>query len=233
MIALGAAVLAALVVIAIGLPKLKNPAVARAGQQIGYVPPKQQPVALMWGDSYFNGANGVTAEQTYAYLAATKLGYLASVNGYGGTGFVASNPTDHTPDYEAQLKAGAVNSIVAPDVRLIVIEGGLNDLSAPPAEVKANAATVFADFKHRFPKARIVTLGPVAPTGTPTPAERAIVRAIRSAANAASLPFIDALHWVTPANVGQIIGSDHEHPTAAGHRILAGDLVAALRRLER
>jgi hypothetical protein len=227
---LAVATVVAVGVIGYGVTALGNPPVKHAGQTPGYAPPPPPQYALMWGDSYFNGAAGVQSYNTLAAVAAADLGFHPIIAGHGGTGYVAANPDDKTPPYGQQILSGALTGISA-SVRVVVIEGGLNDASAPAGKIRAAAREVDAQFEAAFPKARIIALGPVDPTGGLRSDIPVCSDAIKAAAGAAGVPFIDATGWVTPANVATVIGPDNTHPTAAGHKVLGADLAAALKRL--
>lgn len=194
--------------------------------------PAVPPAALFFGDSYFNGANGVSAEQALAYAAGMSLGYAPTIAGHGGTGFVsAERGGPNTPNYLAQLDAGALSKIDPIAIRLVVVEGGLNDVGQPADQITTNAGAVLDRMAKTFPTAKVVLLGPVATTGTSTRQLQQVVDALSVAAKTANVPFVDATGWVTRDNVGSVIGSDHSHPSVDGHKVLGERLATELRGL--
>ena len=76
-------------------------------------------------------------------------------------------------------------------------------------------------------------------SGSPDPAALEIRDALAVTARAQRVPFIDPLagHWITgdrrskTGNAADYIERDGVHPTDAGHRYLAGRLMADLRRI--
>ena len=207
-----------------------GPRVVDAGSTPGYSVPVPTPAAVYFGDSFFNGANGVTPDQTFAALGLHELGYDASVGGHGGTGYAATDAGSKTPNYVDQIKSGALSTFDPTNVKLVVIDGGLNDESLDPGLIQTNAASTFASFKAYFPAAKIVVVGPLNPSGQPSDQEQRTNQAISDAAASAGLKFIDATGWYTTDNRSQILGTvDQTHPTVAGHKILEPMFVAALR----
>ena len=99
-----------------------------------------QPRALFFGDSYFVGGGcSPDAKQDMAHLAGTELGYRTTVRGAGGTGFVAANPDYDLPPYLGQIQDGALD---VRNPKLVVIEGGSNDVGRPVGEVRTNARKI-------------------------------------------------------------------------------------------
>jgi lysophospholipase L1-like esterase len=186
---------------------------------------KGRPRALMFGDSYFIGGGYTDETNSMAQLAANRLGWDAEINGGGGTGFVGSNPEYGLPDYLGQIEDGAF------DVgrrSWVVIEGGNNDLDADQQQVARNARKVLRIAQRRFPRARVVLVGPMDTDGdyaNTTP----VTRTLRKAAKRRGVPFVDARRWL--AGNYDLIGPDYTHPYPEGHRICARKLTRALRRL--
>lgn len=184
-------------------------------------PTREPPVALLFGDSYFNGAAGVTESQTFGSLAAERLGYQPVVRGAAGTGFVTE--FDRTGDYLTQIRGGELDG-VASDVELVLVEGGLNDQQADPAQVQAAAERVLAIMERRFDRAKVVLVGPVDPDGELS-STADVTAALADAADASDVTFIDPATWLR-GHLATV--EDGLHPNAQGHRVLAIRLAAAL-----
>lgn len=220
-------VLAAMLV-ALALQPKQSPA-----SPVHYTPPAPKPYAVFFGDSYFNGADGVGPLQTYAYLTGAALGYDTVIAGHGGTGYLAREPVKNgAPPYPDQLRQSYYFSgFPRAAVRLVVLEGGINDPGRSLQAEQSAAAVVIRQLHDDFPAARMVVIGPAAPTGVVTPALRVNIAGIRAAAEAAHLPFVDESRWITQSNRSSVIDSHGVHPSVAGHRYLATRLKGALRRL--
>jgi len=200
-----------------------------AAARSAYVAPPEQPTAFFFGDSYFNGSDYTTVQESMAYLAGSSLGYQTFVSGAGGTGFTsARTEAPASPDYLGQIRTGGLKVDVG-DVQVVVVEGGLNDRGKPSGQVTANARQVLAAAKEQYPDARLLLLGPVDPDGQPDPEVGAVVRSLAAAAKSEQVPFIDASGWFTPKQAATLIGKDGTHPTVQGHRVLAGKLEQTLR----
>jgi lysophospholipase L1-like esterase len=191
------------------------------------------PVVMVLGDSYTAGISGMPPEKTYAAEAARRLGWQIIIGGYQGTGFVARG---HVGKTFATLFAEELAWRPAPD--LVVVSGGHNDWPKPPDKVAAAAQSLLASVKERWPGVPVVLLGPLW-GGDPTPAALSIRDAVKSAAVASGVPFIDPLQerWFTGSvklgtgNAPEYIRKDGVHPNAAGSRYLAARFVSALQRL--
>jgi lysophospholipase L1-like esterase len=184
---------------------------------------KAAPRALFFGDSYFVGG-GCSPDRTadMAWLAGVELGYRPVVRGAGGTGFVQANPDYDLPAYLAQIQDGALD---VQHPRLVVIQGGSNDLSQPVDQVRKNAGKVLKIARAKYPQARLVLVGPMDTYGGY--ADSIPVRnALRTVSKRLHVPFIDAMKWT--AGRDDLLCSDYVHPTYEGHVYLGHLLAQAL-----
>jgi hypothetical protein len=187
---------------------------------------KGHPRALFFGDSYFVGGGcSPDAKRDMAYLAGARLGYRSTVRGAGGTGFVAANPDYDLPAYLPQIHHGALD-VHRP--RLVVIEGGSNDLAFPVGQVRKNAAKVLRIARKKYPDALLVLVGPMDPYG-PYDDTAPVRNGLRSVAKRLRVPFIDDMTWLQD-RPGQLC-DDYDHPTYAAGVTLGRRLAKALRRL--
>jgi hypothetical protein len=106
--------------------------------------------ALFFGDSYFIGGGYTGEDDSMARLAGDRLGWVAEINGGGGTGFVQTNHEYGLGNYLDQIRQGAF------DVGRrgwVVVEGGNNDVGQPLDDVRSNARRVLRIAQRRFPDA--------------------------------------------------------------------------------
>lgn len=181
------------------------------------------PEVLFFGDSYFNGSPFLAKQQSMAYLTAQALGTDPAIAGAGGTGFVATSEAG--PSYPDQIARGALGSFGGPP-RVLVIEGGLNDRKYRPAEIRAAARTVLERVAFTYPGVKVLLMGPVDPAGDLRDTAP-VVRALRSAATASSVDFINAQRWLDGRS--DLVAPDYAHPNEAGAKVLAAHLAARLR----
>ncbi len=196
--------------------------------------PVRAPVVMFLGDSYTTGGRGTPPERSYAADTARALGWQVIIGGLGGTGFVAPGATREPFEvlFDRQLAWRP-----APD--MVIVAGGHNDRRYGPAEVAAAAGNLLGKIRRLWPGTRVVLIGPMWGSGAPDPRALEIRDALGATARAYGVPFVDPLagKWITgdrrakTGNAADYIRRDGVHPTAAGHRHLAGRLVTDLRRL--
>ncbi|MFC4906055.1 SGNH/GDSL hydrolase family protein [Actinomadura gamaensis] len=192
------------------------------------------PVVMFLGDSYTVGERGVQPETTYAAATARLLGWQVVLGGRGGTGFVAPG-SRHSPFdrlFEEQLGW-------RPAPALLVVSGGHNDAKYPAQQVSDAARTLLQKARARWPRTRIVLVGPLWGSDHPTGGAVAVRDGLRGVAAGLRIPFIDPLaeKWITgdrdrgTGNAPRYIKPDDVHPTPDGHRYLATRLAGDLRRI--
>ena len=183
------------------------------------------PRALFFGDSYFVGGGcSPDAKQGMAHLAGTELGYRTTVRGAGGTGFVAANPDYDLPPYLEQIQDGALD---LRNPKLVVIEGGSNDVGRPVGRVRKNARKILRIADHKYPRALLVLVGPLDPYGGYDDSIP-IRNGLRSVAKTAGVPFVDDLTWLQKHP--DWLCDDYVHPTYAAEVPLGQMLAKALRK---
>jgi lysophospholipase L1-like esterase len=182
--------------------------------------------ALFFGDSYFVGGGYTGADNSMAAIAANRLGWAREIRGGGGTGFVSGNPQYGIKSFLGQIRGGALD--VGP-VDWLVIEGGGNDRLDKPSLIKRKAVAVLRAAARRHPEARLVLVGTMDPTVDGFADTDGVIGALRRAAAAVGVPYINAQRWFEGRP--DLIGPDYDHPLPQGHRLAGGKLAQALRAL--
>ncbi|MFF8784814.1 SGNH/GDSL hydrolase family protein [Streptomyces sp. NPDC015125] len=220
------------------------------------------PTATMWqvplrggrlvvlGDSISDGAAGNTGAGagTWFARAARLFGCTdAWEQGRGGTGYITVG------SYAVFQDRIALDVIpYAPD--RLVIWGGYNDNGGSQSAIGAAAATLYAALKAALPACQMYVIGCWSPTGSPAASITNTNNTLKTAAAAASIPFISPLNggvydptgalvttqgaWITgtgkvgsttgSGNADTWISSDGVHPTDTGHAGLARRITAAI-----
>ncbi|MEV4257614.1 SGNH/GDSL hydrolase family protein [Spirillospora sp. NPDC049652] len=191
------------------------------------------PVVMFLGDSYTVGEKGVQPETTYAAATARLLGWQVIVGGRSGTGFVnpgaKNNPFGKL--FEDQLGW-------RPAPALLIVSGGHNDAKFPPAQASDGALALLQKVRARWPRTRIVLVGPLWGSDHPSAGALAVRDGLRTVAGQFKVPFIDPLaeRWITgdrdegTGNAPRFVKPDRVHPTPDGHRYLATRLAEDLRK---
>ena len=114
--------------------------------------PIRGPRMVVYGDSLSGGsmASGSTTNYFGDYVAR-RFGIDDAIPIFaGGTGFVANN-NGTAPDFTQHLK-----DIINLNPEVVLIEGGVNDQNASPAQVLTNANTVFDTLQNALPNALVI-----------------------------------------------------------------------------
>jgi lysophospholipase L1-like esterase len=164
------------------------------------------------GDSYTGGSsmNSPGRASLYPTLLAAKFGFVADNLAVSGTGYLAPGTTN-------QPFGSQVAAVVALHPNVVVLEGGHNDDNYPQAQVKAAASSVLTGLRTALPKAKIIVLGPIWPSGAAPQSERNIDADLRQIAVAGGASFVDPIAdgWFVGPYI-KLIGSDGTLPTDAG-----------------
>ncbi len=186
------------------------------------VPPPERPaVVMVVGDSFAVGSGPVPAWQTYPALAARTLGWQLITAGAKGIGFVADGKVNRS------FQQSFVQELSwRPEPDLVLLSGGHNDRGRSATKVRDAATQLIHRVRQRWPRAKLVVVGPIWLRHPP----KAVYRtrdAIARAAWLAGVPFLDPLteKWAGD----RLLLPDGTHPTEAGHRKLAAWLVSTLR----
>ncbi|MFF5211642.1 SGNH/GDSL hydrolase family protein [Streptosporangium sp. NPDC000396] len=196
--------------VAVRPPSLPAPADRRTGA----------PLVMIIGDSFTVGSGPVKPWRSYAAEAARKLGWQLVTAGAPGTGFVNPGLVGRT------FRSSFVQELSwrpAPD--LLIISGGHNDRRVGAERVGRAAKRLLELARARWPRTRVIVIGPIWMTRPPRWAYR-VRDAVAAAAGEEKAAFLDPLdqRWSR-----KLILRDGVHPTFEGHERLARWLVTALR----
>jgi lysophospholipase L1-like esterase len=189
------------------------------------------PIAIMFGDSYFNGWGGVPKDYALGYGAARKLGYMPAIRGGGSTGYITARPEGKAGgplgSFLDQVKGDPLTQMKS--AALVVLQGGLADLDADPDAFSEGVRLMIQTVKAEQPSAQIVVLGP--PNITPRVEKSGndgLQAAVAAEMGVAYLSF-DAL--ASAPELRPMIGPDKTHPTPEANQVLIDRLAAALVKL--
>ena len=171
---------------------------------------RPQPVALLVGDGYADGRGASSAGTAYSSLLARDLGWDVRLATMTGAGYVSAPPT--LLDLLVQSPP-----TLAPD--LVIVQGAYG-ADAPNDAAKAAVEELRTTLARRYGDVPVVAVTAFAPDGITEQLEtreRTIARAWREDPDVLVLrPQIDG--WSDPS------------ANDAGHELIAGELVAALRK---
>lgn len=202
------------------------------------------PRLAVLGDSHTEGTGGEWAWSSWVHHAARRLRMDAVDLGVGGTGYLNPGPT--SPAGKVKFRDRIAD--IPLNANWIIIQGGYNDITGyTPAAVQAEALLLFQAVRARHPKARILALSPFNSTGVTAADSRTAMRdAIRSAAIAAGVLFIDTMGWPTRPSMitgtGKVgltngtgnsdiyVSNDGVHYSAAGYEFIGSFIASQIQR---
>jgi len=169
-----------------------------------------KPLAII-GDSYSAGdeLDDRTAGWVYGLRNAVSGGIV--VDGIGGTGFVNGGYCG-TGAYDSRIQ-----SILDLKPSTVIIQGGLNDVTAEGRDVEFAASIVLG---RASMVERVVVVGPVDAPGREN--EAVVDAQLRKATEAAGREYVSALRWNLEFQ------PDKTHLTPAGHATFAANVASAL-----
>lgn len=186
---------------------------------------------VLWvGDSLTGATAASFTPFGYAAQASERLGLLdPDILGYGGTGYVSTNP----PLGKFQDRLSDIT--YTPD--LIITAGGRNDVGQSDAAITAGVAAYLAAVKAKWPNSPHVVLAPWYSATAPVVHVGDLIKAVCAAAN---VPYVDllALKIITgtgtsaapvgDGNADVVMFSDGTHWVTAGHTLVAQAVAAQI-----
>lgn len=178
-----------------------------------------QPLLVVVGDSYSEGVDNTVV---WPELLAGDRGYRLANLSSGGTGYVNRG---FTSTFVERIRDADV-----PRPGIIIFAGSRNDIVFSPAQVRTAAKQAFSIARERFPRARLIAVGPIWDSSKPIDAVRAVNRAVADAADASGVEFIDAVSGDFLGDPG-VIHVDGIHATDAGQQALSDAIEASITNL--
>ena len=181
--------------------------------------------AVFLGDSYTSGWQGAgIGPDGWAQIVGRERGWRVLNLAVPGTGYM-------NPGWTGQPIGTLVGRALAHHPDVVVVEAGHNDFRWSSSATAAAADRVIARLHRALPTAVLVVIGPIWQDGSPPVTSVALRDRLRHMAAAVGAVFIDPIgarwfagsrHWM--------IRADGIHPSDAGHRWMAGQVLAALSR---
>ncbi|MFJ3958451.1 SGNH/GDSL hydrolase family protein [Arthrobacter sp. NPDC090010] len=144
------------------------------------------------------------------------------------------NAAENGAGYIAQGSAGdtfgdEVRRAVTNGSKEVLFFGSDNDLGDNPDDIARAAASALAQAHAQAPKATLIVVGPPSYSETPDSALTAIRDALQSASKQEGARFVDPIteDWIAP-QAAQLLADDGEHPSVAGHQLLASKMETLL-----
>lgn len=179
----------------------------------------RRPTLLVVGDSYAS---------SYPDMVADALGWNLAVDIQDGTGFVdhAAEPSPAHAPFIERLDRDATTY----HVDYVLVDGGRNDLDAPPEQVLQAADHYVNEAHARWPKAKIVTVLPVF-AAAPAPANYPpLAEGLRRAVESVGGYLIDPLAqgWYTDVVAKNQLALDGRHLNFNGETYYTAKILANL-----
>lgn len=205
-------------------PAIPSPSSAADVRPISASHGRQQPVALVLGDSYSAGVGASSPSQGYPSLVGKRLGWKMVVQSASGGGYAKPGTNGKTL---LQMYAAAHVDRLRPDV--VIVQSGLNDVSADDAQTAAAAGQLADQLSTDLPDVPVVVVGEFWPFPEQTPSSQARDAAIEGVWS----DRIDVV-YLSPLGGGwsDFRTTDDRHPDDAGHRLIADHIIAGLRRAD-
>lgn len=189
--------------------------------------------AMFLGDSYSVSTGASPKIEGWAYKSIPMLGCRGSVDAVGGTGYINPGSGGTYNDRLWRQPADAFD--------LIVLQGGSNDyrvnadgtLRWSNSQITGAVNQTIRTVLRRFPKARLVLMGPTHPSGS-YGQDRLVINAIlKRYAASYSLPFVDPIGetWFRSGDWKAYADPASGHPNNAGYLLMANRFVADIKTL--
>jgi lysophospholipase L1-like esterase len=185
--------------------------------------PGRGAVAAFLGDSYTTGWTGTgIGRRGWPALVGASFGWRIVNRAVAGTGFV-------NPGWTRQPVATRVASVIRARPDVVFLASGHNDRRYATGAVARAADAVIDRLRPALPNATIVVIGPIWQDGAPAASIVRLRDHLRRKAAATGALFIDPLagRWFAGAS-HRFIKADGIHPDDAGHRFIAGRVLAVL-----
>ncbi|MET3450578.1 SGNH/GDSL hydrolase family protein [Curtobacterium sp. 1544] len=180
---------------------------------------------LIVGDSYTKGSGSTRSEHGWAQDIVTDLGWDATIDGLGGTGYVNTG-TYGSSRVTFSARIAAHRDL---DPELVLVQGSQNDWLVGTDQLRTTVESTLREAERQWPDAVIVAIGPSAPQPR-AEVTGGISSAVAAGAKAAGVTYIDPLErqWFTTMNSPGFAASDGQHLNDVGYQYLADKVADAL-----
>jgi lysophospholipase L1-like esterase len=192
----------------------------------------ETPLALFIGDSYTAG--GSTTEMSYGCRAAVQMGWLCALSAMGGTGYISGGVANRWVDPQfgksLSLSERVPHLAAQYDPALVILDGGRNDVFAPPDAVYAAMLKTITEVRRSWPKAQIIFIRPrllASPHGDLGFDDHFMAR-LESEPAARGVAFIDPINSFSDAGTSGLLASDGIHPNREGEQHMTTALLDSL-----
>jgi lysophospholipase L1-like esterase len=196
-----------------------------------YVPPSEfaaaiahssapQKAALFVGDSYTDGAAGVSRSDTYASRICASYNWICNIDAIGGSGFTNGGERSYPqrlPETRDAWKGDYV-----------FITGGRNDIDKDTNAGDEDRAIqrYFTDVRSAYPDSKIFVLEAFWVNDSPPPELKRLRLSERQAARSIEAVWVPTQTWLLRPGT---ISTDGVHPTPLGHQRIHDRLARVLR----
>lgn len=183
---------------------------------------------VFFGDSWTAGY-AAGEDQGFAHVVAAAFGWREKVYGFSGGGYLrpSSEKQEAFPELARSVQA-------AGGVELLVVQGGLNDLPTDLDGLDDAIDRTLDTLAGKFPKARVIVVGPASPTFPAESTYAAVDLALENHSQERGYVYVSPRQeeWFTEENVGRYIDASRMyHPNDVGHAYYAERLEDAIRYL--
>jgi lysophospholipase L1-like esterase len=222
-LAFGVVVVAALVVFAFLGPLTRSTPSSDAFVPLPAVTMAAPLRVAFLGDSLTTGGKSGVQGAKWPAILAGQHGWTTHLAARDGTGFLSTGQEDK------HGFSSRVGDVVASAPDIVIVAGGMNDVSFTESNETMAASTVLRSLHQQLLKAKIVMIGPLWTQQHTDPRIDGIRAALQTAASDTGVMWVDTTGWFDGRP--NLIASDGVHPTDEGHRYLAGKIDAALFKL--
>jgi len=190
------------------------------------------PLTLFIGDSYTEGES--SAEMSYGCRAVAQVGALCAVAAMAGTGFVSGGPANRWVNPylgESTSFSERIPHLAAQyDPAVVVLDGGRNDVFAPPEFVYTEMIRTIVAVRRTWPSAKIIFVRPrfLAKSDGDLGFSNRFMEKLRSDPAAGGVTFVDPISSFTSTDTSGLLGPDGIHPNHRGYQLLTMAFLNAL-----
>jgi lysophospholipase L1-like esterase len=196
-------------------------------------PDAARPTMLVIGDSYVAGTG--RDELSYGCMAAARMGWYCKVAASPGTGYISGGPANRfqlkyegeSTSFDERLAGLALK--YQPNV--VVLDGGRNDLFAPPDAVYNVIVSTIADVQRTWPDATVVFVRPrfLSRPGDDLGYGDELIARLQADPNIRPMLVIaDPIASLAGRDTSGLVIDDGIHPTRQGEMVMASALYDSL-----